>query len=202
MIPRFLLNIAFDLLEQGVQECGRLTSRNEDSLGDWRTHLAEDIVPAIPKGVPVRAMADNSFYRGKLVAELNSLGWDWSVSVTNRNNEQPVLALIDEDAFWTALPSIEYEKTHEVCYKPAGWEKEARYVVVRHWDVVDGERSLFPRYIVIATSNHKVSIAAVVKRHLCKQGFENGFKRPLIEMDLHHPPVSKFFATSSTIPTV
>ena len=84
------------------------------------------------------------------------------------------------------------KKTHEVCYKPAGWEKEARYVVVRHWDVVNGERSLFPRYIVIATSNHKVSMAKVVKRHRSKQGSENGFNGPLIEMDLHHPPTPKF----------
>ena len=175
-----------------VQLCGRLSPGSEDSVGDWRTHLAEDVVPAIPKGAPVWATADNAFYRGELVAELNSHGWDWSISVTNDNNKRPVLALIDEDAFWKPLPGNEYEETHEVCYKPAGWEKEARYVVVRHWDVVDGERSLFPRYIVIATSNHKVPMAKVVKRHRAKQGSENGFKGPLIEMDLHHPPTSKF----------
>ena len=51
---------------------------------------------------------------------------------------------------------------------------------------------LFPTYTVIATSNRRASRATVVARHRAKQGWENGFKGRLREMDLHHPPTASF----------
>ena len=53
-----------------------------------------------------------------------------------------------------------------------------------------GETELFPTYTSIATSNDRVSRAAVVQRHRAKQGWENRFKGPLREMDLYHPPTA------------
>lgn len=40
------------------------------------------------------------------------------------------------------------------------------------------------------TSSQHLSHKAVLPRHWQKQGFENGFKGPLREMNLHHPPTA------------
>ena len=64
--------------------------------------------------------------------------------------------------------------------------------MVRKWKDDDGQRALFPGHTVIVTSDDALPGAEVVRRHRSKQGCENGFKGPLIEMDLHHPPTSSF----------
>ena len=66
------------------------------------------------------------------------------------------------------------------------------YVAVRKWDDREEKRQLFPVRTVIVTSNDALSCAEVVTRLRSKQGRNNGFKGPLIEMVLHHPPTWSF----------
>jgi hypothetical protein len=175
-----------------LQVSGRLASGTTDSVGDWRTQLQEDIVPVMPNDTPVWVTMDNAYYRGELVKELERHGWSWSISVTNPNNKRPVLALVDDDAPWTPLPDSEDEDVYDVWHQPAEWERPVRYVIVRRLVQPSGDGELFPTYTVIATSNRRASLATVVTRHRAKQGWENGFKGPLREMDLHHPPTASF----------
>lgn len=69
-----------------------------------------------------------------------------------------------------------------------GWPRPVRFVAVRKWADEHGQRILLLGVTLIATSNDDLSGATMVARHRTKQGCENGFKGPLIEMDLHHPP--------------
>ncbi|MDE0704199.1 MAG: hypothetical protein OXH59_10785 [Rhodospirillaceae bacterium] len=41
------------------------------------------------------------------------------------------------------------------------------------------------------------ALDALVRRHRGKQGQENAFKGPLIDLDLHHPPCRKFRANQA-----
>ena len=173
-----------------LQVSGRLASGASDSVGDWRTQLAEDVVPMIPADVPVWVTMDNAYYRGDLVTQLDTYGWDWSISVTNANNKRPVLGLLHDQVPWSPLPDSDDEDVYDVWYRPAGWSRSVRYVIVRRWMCASGDTELFPSYTVIATSNERVARATVVLRHRAKQGWENGFKGPLREMDLHHPPTA------------
>ena len=173
-----------------LQISGRLAAGASDSVGDWQTQLAEDVVPVIPADVPVWVTMDNAYYRGDLVKQLDTLGWDWSISVTNPNNKRPVLDLVDDQVPWSPLSDSDDEDVYDVWYCPTGWTRPVRYVIVRRWIHASGETELFPTYTVIATSNDRVSRAAVVQRHRAKQGWENGFKGPLRAMDLHHPPTA------------
>ena len=52
----------------------------------------------------------------------------------------------------------------------------------------EGEQNLFPTHTVVMTSRLTLIRDKVLKRHWQKQGIENGFKGPLREMNLHHPP--------------
>ena len=175
-----------------LQVSGRLASGTTDSVGDWRTQLQEDIAPVIPEGAPVWVTMDNAYYRGELVKALDAKGWSWSISVTNPNTKRPVLALVDDEVPWTPLPDSKDEDVYDVWHQPAGWDRPVRYVIVRRYLRPSGDGDLFPTYTVIATSNERVSRATVVTRHRAKQGWENGFKGPLREMDLHHPPTGCF----------
>ena len=132
------------------------------------------------------------YYRGDLVKQLDTLGWDWSNSVTNSNNKRPVLALVDDRVPWSSLPESDDEEVYGVWYRPSGWTRSVRYVIVRRWMHASGDTELFPSYTVIATSNDHVATATVFQRYRAKQGWENGFNGPLREMDLHHPPTACF----------
>ena len=173
-----------------LQVAGRLASGASDSVGDWRAQLEEDLVPVIPAAVPVWVTMDDAYDRGDLVTHLDTLGWDWSIAVTNPNNKRPVLEGVDAQGSWSPLPASDDEDVYDVWYQPSGWTRWVRYVIVRRWSQPCGETELFPMYTVIATSNEQVSAATVVMRHRAKQGWENGFKGPLREMDLHHPPTA------------
>ena len=46
-------------------------------------------------------------------------------------------------------------------------------------------------------SRDDLDLEELVRRHRGKQGHENAFKGPLIDMDLHHPPCRKFYANQA-----
>lgn len=171
-----------------LQLAGRLAPGTSDSVGDWLTQLDEDIAPVIPRNVPVWVTMDNAYYRGDLVAELEMRGWDWSISVTNPNHKRPVLQLVDAQAPWEPLSAS--EDVYDAWHQPSGWTRPVRYVIIRRWSHPSGETELFPLYTVITTSDDTLARAEVVARHRAKQGWENGFKGPLCELDLHHPPTA------------
>ena len=50
---------------------------------------------------------------------------------------------------------------------------------------------------MILVSTDELPVEELVKRHRAKQGQENAFKGPLIELDLHHPPCRKFIANQA-----
>jgi len=56
---------------------------------------------------------------------------------------------------------------------------------------------LMPAYTVILVSRDDLPLAELVHRHRGKQGQENAFKGPLIDMDLHHPPCRRFHANQA-----
>ena len=56
---------------------------------------------------------------------------------------------------------------------------------------------LLPRMAVILANRDDLPLAEVVRRHRAKQGHENAFKGPLVDMDLHHPPCRGYRANQA-----
>lgn len=172
----------------------RLWPGGVDVARGWKEHLKETAELIGNKG-PVWARLDNAYYRGAVVEYLDKLGWDFSISVTNKNNKRPILeitkAFWEED--WTPINDDDTEHAAFVYYQPAEWEEEQVYVVVK--SMYKGKQKLlFPRYTVILVSREDLPLDEIVKRHRGKQGQENAFKGPLIHLDLHHPPCQRFRA--------
>lgn len=179
----------------GLWASGRLHPGGVDVARGWREQLTEDVVPVIPAGTPVWARADNAYYRGAFVRYCAERGWDYSISVTSDTYRRPVLEVLEglgEDAWQAIGPG---ESATLVYHRPAGWREHA-YVVIRK--LYDGrQRRLTPAYTVILVSRDDLPLEALVHRHRGKQGQENAFKGPLIDMDLHHPPCRRFYANQA-----
>ena len=115
--------------------------------------------------------------------------------MTNDNNRRPVLRQLEglpENA-WSDIGRG--ESATLVLHRPSGW-KTQHYVVVRQ--LYDGpQQRLTPAYTVILVSRDDLPVDELVRRHRGKQGQENAFKGPLIEMDLHHPPCRRFAANQA-----
>ncbi len=60
-----------------------------------------------------------------------------------------------------------------------------------------GQSLLLPVYTVILVSRDDLPLDELVRRHRGKQGQENAFKGPLIDLDLHHTPCRKFRANQA-----
>ncbi len=79
--------------------------------------------------------------------------------------------------------------------RPAGWEEQSYVVVRRRRD--RGQTLLLPVYTVIPVSRDDLPLDELVRRHRGKQGRENAFKGPLIDLDLHHPSCRRFRANQA-----
>jgi len=101
----------------------------------------------------------------------------YSVSVTDPNKCRPVLDVVEDlpEHGWTDIGMG--ESATWVRYRPARWQDEQGYVVVRAMAGRQGE--LFPRLSVILANRDDLPLAEVVRRHRSKQGHENAFKGPL-----------------------
>ena len=55
---------------------------------------------------------------------------------------------------------------------------------------------LIPAYTVILVSRDDLPLDELVRRHRGKQGHENAFKGPLVDLD-HHPPCRRFRANQA-----
>ena len=133
---------------------------------------------------------DNAYYQKKFVAKVTKHGWDFSMSLTDGRVKSAIIDQIDENAVWTPIPDKDDDdvEVQETMVKPSKWARAHRCTVIRRWMKKEGEQDLFPTHTVVMTSRLSLSRDKVLKRHWQKQGFENGFKGPLREMNLHHPP--------------
>lgn len=161
----------------------------------WQAQLEEDVAPLLGKDVPVWARADNAYYKRDFVRYCVQQGWDYSVSVTHPTYRRPILALLGslQESAWADIGFGETATL--VKYRPGGW-KEQSYVVIRKL-YEDRQQLLTPAYTIILVSRDDLELKELVHRHRGKQGQENAFKGPLIDMDLHHPPCRKFAANQA-----
>ena len=174
---------------------GRLHPGGGDVAGGWRGQLDSDVAPCLPEGTPVWLRADNAYYRGELIAWCRERGWDYSISLTHARKRAPVLDVVEglpEDG-WTDIGLG--EDATLVRYRPAGWEEQSYVVIRRRRD--RGQTLLLPVYTVILVSRDDLPLDELVRRHRGKQGQENAFKGPLIDLDLHHPPCRRFRANQA-----
>lgn len=172
-----------------LQVSGRLCHAKGDAKGDWRTQLKRDVVPLIPADAPVWVTVDNAYFCEDFVKYMAQLGWDFSLSLTDPRTKENIVASIDPNAVWASWGSDnDPAEVHEAMYQPSDWSRAYRCIVVRRWVAKEGQRDLFPTYTVVMTNVRRLHHPTVLKRHAQKQGFENGFKGPLREMNLHHPP--------------
>jgi len=174
---------------------GRLHPGGVDVAAGWRDQLEQDITPLLAVDTPVWARVDNAYYRGNFVRYCQQHGWDYSISVTNDTFRRPVLDVLEglPERAWTDIGLG--ESATRVYHRPQGWT-EHPYVVVRR--LYDGpQQRLMPAYTVILVSRDDLPLAELVRRHRGKQGQENAFKGPLIDMDLHHPPCRRFHANQA-----
>ena len=160
----------------------------------WRPQLQETARMIGERG-PVWARFDNAYYSGEVVEFCRERGWDYSISVTNKGYKRPLKEILEAfgEEDWTAINDDGTEHAAFLYYQPAGWAEEQIYVVVRS-QYRGSQKLLWPRYIFIAVSRDDLPLAELVKRHRGKQGQENAFKGPLIDLDLHHPPCWKYNA--------
>jgi hypothetical protein len=179
----------------GLWSSGRLHPGGVDVAAGWREQLEQDVTPLLAAGTPVWVRADNAYYRGDFVRYCQQQGWDYSVSVTHDSYRRPVLEVLEglPERAWTEIGLG--ESATLVYHRPHGWT-EHPYVVVRR--LYDGpQQRLMPAYTVILVSRDDLPLAQLVRRHRGKQGQENAFKGPLIDLDLHHPPCRRFHANQA-----
>lgn len=180
----------------GLWASARLHPGGVDVTRGWHEQLEQDVAPLLPHGTPVWLHADNAYYRRGLIDFCLERGWDYSISVTHGTYKRPVLEAI-EDLPEEAWEDIGFGESATLAYhRPEGWSRQQAYVVVRRHE--DGpQRRLVPGYIVILVSRTDLPLQELVTRHRQKQGQENAFKGPLIDLDLHHPPCRRFRANQA-----
>ncbi len=179
----------------GLWSAGQLQPGGGRVTLNWRK-LLHWTAGMIPEGVPVWFRADNAYYKGDLVRECAKRGWDYSISLTHDRWRRPVLAQLEglSDSAWTDI-GME-EEAILATHWPGGWERMQHYVVVR-CQTRNGQFLLAPRHTVILVSRNDLSVKELVLRHRGKQGQENAFKGPLLDMDLHHPPCRSYRANQA-----
>ena len=178
----------------GLWVSGRLHPGGVDVAKGWREQLEEDVAPLLAEQA-VWMRADNAYYRRDFVRYCTEHKWDYSVSVTHPVYRKPILAMLEglAEQAWEDLGMG--ESATLVQYRPGGWKQQS-YVVIRR--LYDGaQKRLTPAYTIILVSRDDLALKELVHRHRGKQGQENAFKGPLIDLDLHHPPCRKFHANQA-----
>jgi hypothetical protein len=160
----------------------------------WRGLLEEaaDLLSGTPS---VWARMDNAYYNGEIVRFCRERGWDYSISVTHDTFKKPLIrkAMRLWRDCWTWLSKERTEEAALITHRPGGWAKKECYIVIRsYWDGT--QRLLMPRLSFILVSRADLPIQELIRRHRGKMGQENAQKGPLIDLDLHHPPCSRFEA--------
>jgi hypothetical protein len=181
-----------------VWASSRLHEGATDVASSWQEQLERDVLPCMSADVRPWLRMDNAYYRGEVVAWARRKGWDYSISVTNDKNKEPILRQVRGDSGHVWRRINDDEQATVVHHTPQGWDKKTpqAYVVVCT-QFENNQALLDERYSVIAVSRTDVSVKELVHRHRAKQGQENALKGPLIEMDLHHPPCRGLLANQA-----
>jgi len=181
----------------GLWVSGRLHPGGTGVTYGWKEQLDKDVTPLLAKTeARVWARTDNAYYAKDFINYCHAQGWDYSVSVTNPRNKEPILEQVKgaPDHAWTSIGRG--EEAMLTTYQPYRWALPQTYVVIR--SLFEGyQKLLFPRYTVILVSRSDLPLEELVKCHRGKQGQENAFKGPLIDLDLHHPPCQSFHANQA-----
>ena len=179
----------------GLWSAGQLQPGGGRVTLNWRKHL-HWTAGMIPEGAPVWLRGDNAYYKGDLVRECSQRNWDYSISLTNDHWKGPVLDQLEglPDSAWTDI-GMEEEAIFAT-HHPNGWDRMQHYVVIRR-RTQGGQFLLVPRHTVILVSRNDLPLEELVHRHRGKQGQENAFKGPLVDMDLHHPPCRGYRANQA-----
>ena len=179
----------------GLWSAGQLQPGGGRVTLNWRT-LLDWTAGMLPAGTPVWLRADNAYYKGGLVRLCAERGWDFSISVTNDRWRGPVLEQLEglPDSAWTDIGMEEEAIFASHC--PSGWDAQRHYVVIRRRSL-GGQLLLMPQHTVILVSRNDLPLDELVRRHRAKQGQENAFKGPLIDLGLHHPPCRSYRANQA-----
>lgn len=175
----------------GLWAAGQLHPGGVAVTAGWREQLVS-IREWFGSDDAVWVHVDNAYYGREFVDFCHQQGWDYSVSVTHDGFRAPVLRMLTglPESAWTDIGLG--EQATVVHHRPAGWCEHA-YVVIRRTH--DGaQQRLEPAYTIILVSRDDLPVDELVARHRQKQGQENAFKGPLIDLDLHHPPCRRFHA--------
>lgn len=178
----------------GLWAAGQLHPGGVAVTAGWREQLAS-IREWFGSDDAVWVHVDNAYYGREFVDFCHQQGWDYSVSVTHDGFRAPVLRMLTglPESAWTDIGLG--EQATVVHHRPAGWREHA-YVVIRRTH--DGaQQRLEPAYTIILVSRDDLPVDELVARHRQKQGQENAFKGPLIDLDLHHPPCRRFHANQA-----
>ncbi len=178
----------------GAWAAGRLHPGGVSVTEGWQAQL-ETVAPWIGKDTPVWVHVDNAYYSHDFVDFCPARGWDYSVSVTHEGFRRPVLESIEglPEAAWTDIGLG--EEATLTWHRSRGWQEHPYVVIRRTHDGPQGR--LQPAYTVILVSRDDLPLEELVRRHRQKQGQENAFKGPLIDLDLHHPPCRAFHANQA-----
>ncbi|NBD95058.1 MAG: IS1380 family transposase [Gammaproteobacteria bacterium] len=178
----------------GLWAAGQLHPGGVAVTAGWREQLVS-IREWFGSDDAVWVHVDNAYYGREFVDFCHQQGWDYSVSVTHDGFRAPVLRMLTglPESAWTDIGLG--EQATVVHHRPAGWCEHA-YVVIRRTH--DGaQQRLEPAYTIILVSRDDLPVDELVARHRQKQGQENAFKGPLIDLDLHHPPCRRFHANQA-----
>ena len=178
----------------GAWAAGRLHPGGVSVTEGWQAQL-ETVAPWIGRDTPVWVHVDNAYYSRDFVDCCHARGWDYSVSVTHDGFRRPVLKSIEglPETAWTDMGLG--EEATLTWHRPQGWRAHPYVVIRRTHDGPQGR--LQPAYTVILVSRDDLPLEELVRRHRQKQGQENAFKGPLIDLDLHHPPCRSFHANQA-----
>ena len=107
------------------------------------------------------------------------------MSLTDSRKRGSVLEMVEglPESGWSDIGLG--EDATVVRHRPVGWEEQSYAVIRRRRD--QRQTLLVPIYTVILVSRDDLPLDRLVRRHRGKQGQENTFKGPLIDLDLHHP---------------
>lgn len=172
----------------------RLWPGGVDVAHGWKDQLKKT-AELIGPDKPVWARMDNAYYNGEVAKFCESQGWDYSISVTHKTYKKPLHRKREQLTYrdWKPINKKRTEWAALIYHCPSGWGHKRPYLVIRKdWD--GRQKRMFPTYVYILLSRADLPLAELARRHRGKQGQENAFKGPLIELDLHHPPCRKFNA--------
>jgi hypothetical protein len=177
--------------------CGHLFPGGVDVAAGWREQLLR-VAGLIGSAGPVWCRFDNAYYRKEVVNTCADLGFDYSVSVTNKTFKRPLLRQVEQLTYkaWKPINRERTEWATIIHHRPQGWRRKQSYLVIRK-EYDDRQRRLFPSYVFILVSRDDLPLSELARRHRGKQGQENAFKGPLIHLDLHHPPCLGFHANQA-----